>query len=259
MNYFPTENHKKATDEIVNFFSEYKYISSILLTCSCARSKASPESCVDIAILLRPDIYKTKKKELEEKWENFNIHNKAIKKMLKYGKFAHIDLDFIHGDFTPRNHYHGWMSGPDSFELEVGNNLCYSVSLKSNDDYYDLLRTKWLPFYSNKLREKRLDMVLEYCKNNLEHIESYVKRELYFQAFDRFYNAYREFLQALFIYLKKYPICYEKWIKEQIVDILGLPELYTDIVNLFEIKVFKNNKMIENKNKIFFLIKKYIF
>ncbi len=56
-----------------------------------------------------------------------------------------------------------------------------------------------------------------------------VDRGLYFQAFDRLYNAHQEFLQALFISRRTYPIVYNKWIHEQIVDILHLPELYESI------------------------------
>ena len=51
-------------------------------------------------------------------------------------------------------------------------------------------------------------------------------RRLYFQPFDRQYNAYREVLQAMFITWRAYPIAYNKWIREQVEEILGLPELH---------------------------------
>ena len=54
---------------------------------------------------------------------------------------------------------------------------------------------------------------------NLHHIPLYIKRGLYFQSFDRLYNAYQEFLQALFISRCTYPIAYNKWIREQVEEI----------------------------------------
>lgn len=57
-------------------------------------------------------------------------------------------------------------------------------------------------------------MVRHYCLNNLNHIPLYVNRGLYFQAFDRPYNAIREFIQALFIGYQTYPIAYAKWIRD---------------------------------------------
>jgi len=178
--------------------------------------------------------------------------------MLRYGKFAHVDLEFINGVIPENDHYHEWMSGPDSFEIEIGNYFAYSVPLLTNDDYFETLKSGRLPYYTEDIRRRRLAMVKKYCINNLEHIEPYVRRGLYFQAFDRFYNAFREFLQALFISKRTYPICYEKWIKEQIVDILGLPELYTEILSFFHIDSLESDKMIENMKKMYGLMDKYI-
>ncbi|MBN2461267.1 MAG: hypothetical protein JXB60_06630 [Candidatus Cloacimonetes bacterium] len=259
MHFFPTPDHKKATAAVVNFCNQFHNISAILLTCSCARGKASPESCVDITILLRPEVYDEIAKEILNIWDDFYQHETAIQKMLAHGKFAHIDLDLSNGVFNPDNYYHGWMSGPDTFELEVGNQIKYSIPLQANDKYYEELRSKWLPYYPNDLAEQRLDMVMKYCINNLDHIESCVNRKLFFQAFDRFYNACREFLQALFISSRKYPICYEKWIKEQIVDILELPDLYSEILQLYAIPALDSNKMLENREKLLSLIKLYIY
>jgi hypothetical protein len=87
-------------------------------------------------------------------------------------------------------------------------------------------------------------MVRRYCLNNLDHIPPYVGRGLYFQAFNRLYHALGEFLQALFIHRRVYPIAYDKWVREQIVDILGLPDLYPQLVHLLEIQSFESDEMI---------------
>jgi len=81
----------------------------------------------------------------------------------------------------------------------IGNLLTYSVPLWQGSDYFTRLKQRWLPYYDDGLRQQRLAMVRHYCLNNLHHIPLYIERGLYFQSFDRLYNAYREFLQALFI------------------------------------------------------------
>lgn len=125
-----------------------------------------------------------------------------------------MDLDFVDGCFvpTPRD----WTSGPDEFELEIGNTLVYSVSLCERGPYFKRLKAKWLPYHDEELRQERLATVRQFCLNNIDHIPLYVDRGLYFQAFDRLYNAFQEFLQALFISRRTYPVSYDKWIREQI-------------------------------------------
>lgn len=81
--------------------------------------------------------------------------------------------------------------------------------------------------------------------NNLHHIPLYVERGLYFQSFDRLYNPFQEFLQALFIARRTYPIAYNKWIREQVEEILGLPELYAQLPRLLEIRHFESREIAE--------------
>ena len=100
-------------------------------------------------------------------------------------------------------------------------------------------------------------MVRKYCLNNLDHIPLYVARGLHFQCFNRFYDAFREFLQALFIARRTYPIAYDKWIQEQIVEILGLPELYQQLLRLFEIRRFKSHEILDKANTLKDLLDEY--
>ena len=53
-----------------------------------------------------------------------------------------------------------------------------------------------------------------------------MRRDEPFHAFHRLYLAFQGFLQALFIARRRYPIAYDKWIREQVEGILGLGELY---------------------------------
>jgi len=45
---------------------------------------------------------------------------------------------------------------------------------------------------------------------NIERVHFAVRRELHFYAFDRLYHALQEFLQAVFIAHRVYPIAYDK-------------------------------------------------
>ena len=149
------------------------------------------------------------------------------------------------------------MAGPDDFELGIGNFLAYSVPLWEGSDYLAQLKQQWLPYYSDELRQQRLEMVRWHCRNNLHHIPLYVERGLYFQSFDRLYNAYREFLQALFITRRTYPIAYDKWIREQLEEILGLPKLYEQLSHLFEIKKFESSELADKAKEVEQLLDEY--
>ena len=67
-----------------------------------------------------------------------------------------------------------------------------------------------------------------------------------FQAFDRLYKAFREFLQALFIARRTYPLAYNKWIREQVEDRLGLPELYTQLPQVLEVERLDSDDVVSN-------------
>jgi hypothetical protein len=107
------------------------------------------------------------------------------------------------------------------------------------------------------LRKERLAMVRMYCLKDLDHIPLFIERNLFFQSFDRLYNAYRQFLQALFISCRMYPIAYNKWIREQVEEILGLPELYQQITHLFEIKHFESREMVDKGKELEELLEKF--
>ena len=107
------------------------------------------------------------------------------------------------------------------------------------------LRERWLPYYDDGLRSERLAKAMRDARNNLDHIPSFVERGLYFQAFSRLYIAYREFLWALFIVRRIYPIAYDKWIQQQVVEILGMPELYAEMVGILEIERLESAELVE--------------
>jgi predicted nucleotidyltransferase len=243
---FPTTEHEKASNVIVDHFSTQEEVEAVILYGSCARGQATKDSCLDIMVMVPPSNLVSGKAKLEGKWQSFYETEDAFRRLLKIGRYSHVDMTYIDGNFEPKGHY--WTTGPDEFELEIGNTLVYSVALWQSGDRLEDLKSQWLPYYNDGLRSERLQMVLKFCRNNLDHIPLFLERKLYFQAFDRFYNAFQEFLQALFISHRTYPIAYDKWIKEQLEDILGMPDLHASIVELFEMKSLVGDD-IERKTK----------
>jgi predicted nucleotidyltransferase len=252
---YPTVEHQNAANAFVNFFMSRYKIDAVLLVNSCARGKATRDSCLDIITLAKPDASRSKFEELETGWIEFEKTNQHIQALYKVGKYSVVHPDFISGVFHP--HEQDESGGPDDFEVQVGNFLAYSVPLWQGSDYYMELKGQWLPYYSEELRHLRLERVRWFCLNNLHHIPLYIERKLYFQSFDRLYNAYQEFLQALFISRRIYPIAYNKWIREQVEDILRLPELYQQLTHLLEIHHFESTEIADKANIVEELLEQY--
>ena len=253
---YPSVEHERAALAITGFFARQE-VDAVLLTCSCARGKAVKGSCLDISILVPP----TKAVDpsmfhVKQSWEKYYESEEVFRELNKLGKHSHVDLDFTDGHFEP--HDWGWTGGPDNFELEIGNIVAHSVPLLERTDYFQRLRGRWLPYYSDELRRERLAQARKYCLNNLDHIPPYVERGLHFQAFQRLHNAFKEFLQALFISRRIYPIAYDKWIREQIEDILGMPELHRQFVSLLEITHFESLEIAQKAAKLESLFHAYI-
>src|SRR6266851_7072573 len=214
------------------------------------------QAVVDFIILLQPDVLPLAKDALEQRWEEFYTSAETFRLLQQMGRYSHVDLDFIDGRFVPKAR--GWTSGPDEFELEIGNTLVYAVPLWQRSDYLDNLKAQWLPYYSEAMRHERLAMVRGFCVNNLDHIPLFVERGLYFQSFNRLYDAFREFLQALFIARRTYPIAYDKWIREQVEEILGMPDLYSRLPGLLEISHFESDEIAQKAEELRALVEEHL-
>lgn len=241
--HYPSPQHARAADAILSRYTSDPDIESVLLTNSCARGKASVDSCLDIAILLRPEVLSVRREQLEREWEDAYKSEEVYDALRRVGRFSVVHLDFVDGCFVPapvdQDH------GPDWFEVEIGNLLRYAVPLDERGDYLHELKTHWLPYYDEVLRQERLEGVRRSCLHHLDHIPLYVDRALYFQSFYRLQVSFERFLEALFISRRTYPIAYNKWIREQVEEILGLPDLYRQLPRLFEIANFESQKLSE--------------
>jgi len=224
---FPTSLHRQAAEAIRDFFVSRAEVDTVLLVNSCARGRAVPGSDLDLAVLVTPAVTDRAVRGLEASWSEFRNAQPLLAEFQRSGRFTKVHLDLFDGRFTPTVWDDG--GGPGAFEIEIGNRVAWSVPLHDAGDKFQRLRARWLPYYEEDLRLRRLAMAREACAYDLEYLRSCLDRELYFQAFDRLYKAFQEFLQALFIARKVYPLAYNKWIREQVADRLGLPEVYREL------------------------------
>jgi hypothetical protein len=217
--------HRRVAELARDFFTAQTLVDTVVVVNSCARGQATPDSDLDMAVLLKPAAAKEDVPLLENLWRDFTAALPLVRQFRQSGRFTYLHLDVFDGrwDVPPPWDEGG---GPDSFEVEIGNRVAYAAPLHEPGTYFRDLQSQWLPYYGGNLRQDRLTMAREACVRDLDHVPFYVGRGLHFQAFDRLYKAYQEFLQALFIARQVYPLAYNKWIREQVESWLGLPDLY---------------------------------
>ncbi|MFY9579018.1 MAG: hypothetical protein WAQ33_06815 [Gaiellaceae bacterium] len=234
---YPTPAHERAAQEITSFFASRDETNAVLLVCSCARGKATVDSCLDMQVIAPADAVT----RLDAEFRRFETQSDAIADLLRAGRFSDLHLDVIDGIFVP-----GLIDeeGIDYLEVGVGNLFVYSVPLFVRGDRLEQLRTEWLPYYGDALRRERLEATRWFIlDNNLARIPWFLDRNLYFQAFDRFQRAFQGFLLGLHVARRTYPIAYNKWIREQIVSNLGLPDVYEQLPKLFELHRFESRAL----------------
>ncbi len=186
---------------IRDFFAGRPEVDLVLLTNSCARGKATPDSCLDIVVIVAEGAPVA---PLETEWRAFHAAAPAIAALKTAGAFSDVHLDIldliIEAPDHPQDEY------PEDFEIMIGNYLVYAVPLRERGDRLRQLRVGWVPCYGEELRAARLARATWCCRHHLDHIPLYVARGLWYQALDRLHLAFRAFLQALFIGHRTYPI-----------------------------------------------------
>ncbi len=250
---FPTASHEKAFWSSVDFFSKKKEVLAITLVGSVLRGQGSYDADVDI------DVFVKDQKVGDKLSREFDRVGRKIIRSVRNkhtGKFFDIGLHMRLLEPKPRPR--SWTSGPDDFELEIAHSFIYCEPVFVRGAAYDKARKKFTPYYNERLRKKRLVETKKFCLNNIDHIRPYASRKLYFQAHKRFYDATREFLQALFISKKVYPLDYDKWVEYEVKEILQLPKLYKEFVSLYQVKKLESNELVRKGEKLRKLVKKYI-
>jgi predicted nucleotidyltransferase len=244
---FPTQLHENTGRLVTDYFLNTPDVDTVLLVNSTARGKAVPESDLDFAILVAPGLTQTQIKNIETAWQIFSENQTVISEYKKSSPFAFLHLDIIDGQYIPGNQEAG--EPIDYFEIEVGNQICHSLPMDKAGSFFLELQKKWLPYYNEELRMRRLALSAKACRYDLDHIPYLIKRGLHFHAFDILYKAFQKYLQTLFIDNKTYPIAYNKWIKEQVVEWLNMPDLYPQLSTIISIPEIESNE-INEKAKI---------
>ncbi len=253
---FPTDTHRKAASAAVEFFSERPVVDAVLVVASCARGMAEPESDLDMAVLVSLPPGGEEWRSLERDWSVFGARSDLLAELRGLSVYAQLHLDLIDGTYEPQVWDDG--GGPDDFEVLIGNQVAYAAALWEGNDRYERIRDTWLPYYDDSLRARRLAMVRDGVLLDLDFIPFYRRRGLSFQAFDRLYKAFREFLQGLFIARRTYPVAYNKWIRHQVVDLLGLPELYDELPAVLEVHELEGDAIRSNADHLRMLVEAFL-
>jgi len=232
---FATPLHERACESVIDCLANDRRIAALLLTCSCASGQASSQSCVDMTVLVRPEHHAQFAAKAWPLIEQFIAEDAACQALQANVPFDGIDIDLSSGQFSPDPH--GNTTGPDWYEVEIGNTLAWVHPLLRHGAYLAELQTRYLAYYDDKLAQRRLETVLAFAHNNLDHVMPTARRSLYIQAHKRLMNTMSEFLQALFISRRIYPIAYDKWIREQLVDILQEPAMYDLVIDALAIPI----------------------
>jgi len=240
---FPTPLHQNTAELVRDYFGNVPNVDTVLVVNSCARGQAVPESDLDFAILVKPETTPSEIKNIEAEWLKYSVTHPSFLKYKESNQFAHLHLDIIDGHYTPTILEIGVAS--DFFEIEIGNQICHSAPMDNAGLYFKQLQNKWLPYYDEELRLQRFTMTRNACQYDLNHIPFFIRRGLYFQAFDILYKAFQEYLQTLFIANKTYPIAYNKWIKEQVVNWLNKPDLYPKLSPILSVSNIESNEINE--------------
>jgi predicted nucleotidyltransferase len=252
---FPTDLHKRATIVLTEFFLDQLNVDTILLVNSLATGNATPDSDIDVAVLVPARTTATETVRLERVWEEFSHSDPTLIQFRMSSRFAHIHLDIFDGDYKPP----AWEDGSpiDAFELEIGNQIRYSMPLAAEGSRSKELKSKWLPYYGDELQSERLELARASCLSELDHVPVFVNRDLHFHAFDRLYVAFQKFLQTLFIKYKTYPIAYNKWIKHQVANILGLPPLYEVLPGIISVHSLTGPAIIQKAAALASIVDEY--
>jgi len=245
---FPTRLHHDSAELVRDYFLSISNVDTVLVVNSCARGKAVPESDLDFAILVTPGTTENEMQNIYTTWRTYSATQPTLLDYKQLTPFSHLHLDVIDGTYRPAIIESG--EPIDYFEIEIGNQICYSAPMDKAGLYFQALQKKWLPYYDNDLRLQRLTMTRNACNYDLDHIPFLVNRGLYFHAFDILCKAFQKYLQAVFITNKTYPIAYSKWIKEQVVEWLNKPDLYPKLSPILSVSIIESNEINEKANML---------
>ncbi len=250
---FPTAEHRRVAFTLAHhFFFGDPAVKAVLLSGSLARGRGAESSCVDITVMVPPpdwEAFLGRANELAERlrtketrpvpfgdgcavfFSRADLISASVPGVGDLPASIRADVGYHNGIIEPRFNA---LPREDDFELAAGNLAVYSVALLERDGWWTMWRRQFLPYFSEDVREaKRLAVEGDFW-HNIRTVREMADRGLLFHGVERTLFAFKYLLQALFLRQGKYPIDYMKHVREQVVEILGLPELVPELEEAFD-------------------------
>jgi len=259
---FPNTDFREILTELLEYYKACPRVYAVILLGSLARGKAVEGSCIDLCIFLErrqmerlASTVKRRTKDYARLGGEICYYEGKIEGGIQFGDMR-VDVSFTDGNFQPSTQ-HSFDITKDEFETTIGNLFVYAVPLYEKDDRYRHLKRLYLPFYDDALRRARLDGTAKEFRYKVWKTRWLARRGEFYAALDALLEAKRIFLQHLFIKERKYPIDFDKWLKEQCVQILNKPALYEEILTLINKIELTENGIKEKTDLIEKLFTKY--
>lgn len=152
------------------------------------------------------------------------INDHIAERVEFYLEFPQINADVtIMAPGLPRLDQVHETAAHDSLELLFANFYEHSVPLIGEVPFKDEMNEKFMPFYDDDLRAKRLDILVSRIqKNNARALDALAGGRD--DTLDGIYKSREYFLKWLFIYHRKYPLSLRKHLTYQFQDFLNLAE-----------------------------------
>ena len=98
---FPTPLHAKVAELVAGFFEHRASVDTVLLVNSIARGKATPNSDLDIAVLVEEGTSPDQMGQMEAAWLRYASASGTVNEFLNHGPYTKIHLDLFDGSFVP--------------------------------------------------------------------------------------------------------------------------------------------------------------
>lgn len=215
---FPTEELRALACETAAALARDARVRAICLTGSIAREVGEPQSDLDRVVFSAP--------------EHVRALADAAAERARQSTEIWFDLDVSDGEFQPGPH--GWME-IDPYELIIGNWVAYARPLFERDDTLQRLRARYLPYYEEGLAARRAARLRDVTVSHAHRVRRGLSRGSLFDAAERLRMGVQSFLAGLFVCRRVYPVDYAKWVEQQVMGLLVLPELLPPLRELFDI------------------------
>lgn len=215
---FPTEALRTLACEAATALARDARVRAICLTGSIARGVGDQQSDLDMVVFSAP--------------EHVRALADAAAERARRSTEIWFDLEVTDGELRPGSH--GWME-IDPFELTLGNWVAYARPLFERDETLAQLRARFLPYYEEGLANKRAARLRQVTVNHAHRVRRGLSRGSLFDAAERLRMGVQSFLAGVFVCRRVYPVDYAKWVEQQIIGLLGLPELLPPLRELFDV------------------------